>query len=136
MPAVTTPPGLLMYSRMSRSGSSASRKSICAMTRFAMLSSIEVPMKMMLSLSRREKMSYARSPRFVCSTTIGINCEWGEGMEGFYRKRPGLVGGLGHRRVLDEPRHRLLATDPRADAIEGMLLLEPLADGRRRAARA
>src|ERR1700694_4061893 len=33
-----------------------------------------VPMKMMLSLSSREKMSYARSPRLVCSTTIGTSC--------------------------------------------------------------
>src|SRR5713101_6445868 len=31
-------------------------------------------MRMMLSFSRREKMSYARSPRLVCSTTIGTSC--------------------------------------------------------------
>ena len=35
MPAVIDPPGLLMYSWMSLSGSSASRNSICAMARFA-----------------------------------------------------------------------------------------------------
>ena len=56
-PAVIEPPGLLMYSEMSLSGSSASRNSICAMTRLATLSSIGVPMKMMLSFSSREKMS-------------------------------------------------------------------------------
>jgi hypothetical protein len=44
------------------------------MARFATPSSIGVPMKMMLSFSRREKMSYARSPRLVCSTTIGTSC--------------------------------------------------------------
>src|SRR5450756_229525 len=54
-----------MYSRMSLSGSSDSRNSICAITRFATVSSIGVPTKMMLSFSNREKMSYARSPRLV-----------------------------------------------------------------------
>jgi hypothetical protein len=58
---------------MSLSGSSASRNSICAIARLATLSSIGVPMKMMLSFSSREKMSYARSPRLVCSTTIGTS---------------------------------------------------------------
>src|SRR6476660_8586745 len=62
---------------MSLSGSSASKNSICAIARLATLSSIGVPIKMMLSLRRREKMSYARSPRLVCSTTIGTSWEWG-----------------------------------------------------------
>ena len=35
-PAVTCPPGVLMYMKMARSGSSASRKSHWAVTRFAM----------------------------------------------------------------------------------------------------
>src|SRR5256885_1434961 len=56
---------------MSLSGSSASRKSICAITRLASSSSMKVGRKMMRSLSRREKMSNARSPRGVCSITIG-----------------------------------------------------------------
>src|SRR5262245_21970056 len=56
---------------MSLSGSSASRNSIWAMTRFASSSSMNVGRKMIRSLSRREKMSNARSPRGVCSTTIG-----------------------------------------------------------------
>src|SRR4030042_5447957 len=58
---------------MSFSGFSASRKSIWAMTTEAWWSSIVSPRKITLSLSRREKMSYARSPRLVCSTTMGIN---------------------------------------------------------------
>src|SRR5258708_8805806 len=32
-----------------------------------------VPMKIILSRKSREKMSYARSPRLVCSTTIGTS---------------------------------------------------------------
>src|ERR671924_396907 len=56
---------------MSLSGSSASRNSICAMTRLASSSSMNVGRKMIRSLSRREKMSKARSPRGVCSMTIG-----------------------------------------------------------------
>src|SRR5206468_5399065 len=56
---------------MSLSGSSASRNSICAMTRLASSSSMNVGRKMIRSLSRREKMSNARSPRGVCSMTIG-----------------------------------------------------------------
>ena len=42
------------------------------MTRFAITSSIGVPMKMILSLRRREK-DVARSPRPLCSTTIGTS---------------------------------------------------------------
>src|SRR2546426_1639652 len=58
---------------MSLSGSSASRNSICAITRFARSSSMNVGRKMIRSLNSREKMSNARSPRGVCSTTIGTN---------------------------------------------------------------
>ena len=54
IPAVTDPPGLLMYSEMSRLGSSEARNSIWAMARLAIPSPIGVPMKMMRSLSRRE----------------------------------------------------------------------------------
>src|ERR687888_69832 len=56
---------------MSLSGSSASRKSSWAITRFARSSSMKVGRKMMRSFNRREKMSNARSPRGVCSITIG-----------------------------------------------------------------
>src|SRR5262249_3660195 len=71
--AVTEPPGELIYREMSLSGSSASRNSICAITRFARSSSMNVGKKMIRSLNSREKMSNARSPRGVCSTTIGTN---------------------------------------------------------------
>src|SRR3989442_1489183 len=56
---------------MSLSGSSASRKSIWAITRLARSSSMNVGRKMIRSLSSREKMSKARSPRGVCSITMG-----------------------------------------------------------------
>src|SRR5207247_719762 len=58
---------------MSLSGSSASRKSIWAITRFASSSSMKVGRKMIRSFNRREKMSNARSPRGVCSITIGTS---------------------------------------------------------------
>src|SRR5262249_48245616 len=58
---------------MSLSGSSASRNSIWAMTRLASSSSMKVGRKMIRSLRSREKMSNARSPRGVCSTTIGTS---------------------------------------------------------------
>src|SRR5579872_2759346 len=73
-PAVTLPPGLLMYISMSLSASSFSRNSNCAMTRFARLSSMPPPTNTIRSFNRREKISYARSPRAVCSTTIGTKC--------------------------------------------------------------
>ena len=53
-PAVIDPPGELIYNEISFSGSSAARKSIWAMTKFATLSSIGVPRKIMFSLSSRE----------------------------------------------------------------------------------
>jgi hypothetical protein len=52
-------------------GFSDSRKSNCAQIRLAMPSSTGPVRKMIRSFSRREKMSKARSPRLVCSTTIG-----------------------------------------------------------------
>src|ERR1039457_2668502 len=57
---------------MSLSGSSDSRKSSCAMTIFAIWSSTAMPRKTMRSLSRREKISQPRSPRWVCSMTVGM----------------------------------------------------------------
>ena len=42
------------------------------MTMLATSSLIGVPRKMMRSLSRREKMSHPRSPRWVCSITVGM----------------------------------------------------------------
>ena len=54
MPAVMEPPGELMYSEISFSGSSEARNSIWAMIRLATWSSMGVPRKMMFSLSSRE----------------------------------------------------------------------------------
>ena len=53
-PAVTEPPGELMYREMSLSGSALSRCSSCATTELATLSSICSPRKITRSLSRRE----------------------------------------------------------------------------------
>jgi hypothetical protein len=54
IPAVTTPPGELMYMNMSFFGFSDSRKSSCAVTSEAMWSSIAPVMKTMRSRSSRE----------------------------------------------------------------------------------
>jgi hypothetical protein len=53
-PAEVSPPGELMYSSMSRPGSSASRYRSCAVTTLATVASIAEPRKMMRSLSSRE----------------------------------------------------------------------------------
>jgi hypothetical protein len=53
-PEVIDPPGELRYIEISRSGSSASRKSSWAITRLETWSSIGVPRKMMFSFSSRE----------------------------------------------------------------------------------
>src|SRR5262245_24803858 len=91
-----------------------------------MLSSIGVPMKMMLSLSSREKMSYARSPRLVCSTTIGTS--WAR-MSG---RRVGL--SMSHAGLFDEPRHGLFTAHAGTNPIHRAILFQPGANGRGRAA--
>ena len=53
-PAVTTPPGLLMYMKMSFFGFSDSRKSSCAVISEAIWSSIAPVMKMIRSRNSRE----------------------------------------------------------------------------------
>ena len=60
MPAVTDPPGELMYRLMSRSGSSAASSRICAHNRLAMSSSTWVPRKMMRSRRSRSKTESVR----------------------------------------------------------------------------
>src|SRR5438270_1922898 len=65
------PPGELIYMLMSLVASSLWRYSNCATVILATVSSIGVPMKMMRSFNRREKMSQPRSPRGVDSTTLG-----------------------------------------------------------------
>src|SRR5689334_3645591 len=52
--------------------SSPSRNSSWAITTLATLSSISVPRNTMRSLSSREYRSQPRSPRWVCSITVGI----------------------------------------------------------------
>ena len=74
-PAVTTPPGELMYMKMSFFGFSDSRKSNWAVTGEAIWSSIAPVMKTIRSRSSREKMSKLRSPRLDCSMTMGTSCE-------------------------------------------------------------
>src|SRR5579859_1414394 len=66
------PPGELMYMLISFVASSLWRYSNCATVTLAIWSSIGVPMKMMRSFNKREKMSQPRSPRGVDSTTLGI----------------------------------------------------------------
>src|SRR5437763_15192772 len=66
------PPGELIYMLMSLVASSLWRYSSCATVTLAIWSSIGVPIKMMRSFNRREKMSQPRSPRGVDSTTLGI----------------------------------------------------------------
>src|SRR5215510_9284803 len=106
---------------MSLSGSSASRNSIWAMTRLASSSSMNVGRKMIRSLSRREKMSNARSPRGVCSTTIGTKAI-GVSFEPFDRLCTDL-------RVLDQEVERLLFAEPAAQVLQVSALLHHTANG-------
>lgn len=69
------PPGEFMYIFIPLLGFSDSRNRSEATTTAAVASSIGPFMQMMRSFRRREKMSYARSPRLVCSTTIGTKLE-------------------------------------------------------------
>src|SRR5262245_3711984 len=108
---------------MSLSGSSASRKSICAMTRFASSSSMNVGRKMIRSLSRREKISKARSPRGVCSMTIGTRAML---LLLLTRLR---VNGC----VLDQKVERLAFAEPQAERVEVSAFLHHTPHGRRRA---
>src|SRR5256885_2291874 len=105
---------------MSLSGSSASRNSIWAMTRLASSSSMNVGRKMIRSLSRREKMSKARSPRGVCSITIGTRA---------IAASPLLTNGC----VLDQEVERLALAEPHAKRLEVTALLHHTLHGRRRA---
>src|SRR3954447_5536390 len=61
MPALTEPPGLLMYRKMSRSGSSAASNSNWPQIALAIGSSTAVPMKMIRSLRSRLK-TWSSSP--------------------------------------------------------------------------
>src|ERR671937_1203096 len=78
---------------MSFSGSSLSRCSSWAMIRLATVSSIGVPRKMIRSFSSREKMSKERSPRLVCSMTIGTRFASAMGPSGRRCERSGTTRG-------------------------------------------
>src|SRR6185436_3979478 len=104
---------------MSLSGSSASRNSIWAMTRLASSSSMKVGRKMIRSLSSREKISKARSPRGVCSITIGTRAIT-------------RVSLRAHARVLDEHVHGLALAHPVAQSVQVTTLFHHTTDGRRR----
>src|SRR4051812_20661760 len=71
MPAVIDPPGELMYSQMSRSGSSPSRYRSWAMRRLATLSFTSDPRKTMRSLSSRRYTSCAGSMAVAIIGTSG-----------------------------------------------------------------
>src|SRR5881396_2086957 len=105
---------------MSLSGSSASRNKSCAMTRLASSSSMNVGKKMIRSLSRREKMSNARSPRGVCSTTIGTKAI-GLSFEPLASLHMDV-------RVLDQEVERLLLAEPAAKVFQVSALLHHTAN--------
>src|SRR5262245_22759107 len=128
-----------MYRWMSLSGSSASRNSIWAMTRLAISSSMYVGRKMIRSLRSREKMSNARSPRGVCSTTIGTKpierllLAWSEAP--LVDIAP-LVYLRRHRRSINKEVERALLAEGVADPVQVAALLEHRAHcGRRPLAR-
>jgi len=73
MPAVTTPPGELMYMLIGFDGFSLSRNSSWATISEAMWSSTSPVMNTIRSRSRRLKMSKLRSPRLVLSITTGTS---------------------------------------------------------------
>src|SRR5215510_7027445 len=112
---------------MSLSGSSASRNSIWAMTRLASSSSMKVGRKMIRSLSRREKMSNARSPRGVCSMTMGTSAITFS--LSFRPRRTTRRLGRGGRRLRDQPVEGLPFTKPEAETVEVTALLHHTLDG-------
>src|SRR3989442_3048675 len=116
---------------MSLSGSSASRKSICAITRFASSSSMNVGKKMIRSLRSREKMSNARSPRGVCSMTIGTSAILLSlsRLDGGRRRPPSLTD----LRLVDQEVQGLPLPQPVAEGVQVAALLHHTTDRRRRA---
>src|SRR6266850_7836360 len=102
------------------------------MDRLATISSMGVPIKMMLSRSRREKMSYARSPRLVCSITIGTSAMIAPSLC-CYRYKPSWFcvptggGDLG-RFAAKEELQSLLVPHPVFDALQGAIAGQSCAD--------
>src|SRR2546427_2244590 len=120
---------------MSLSGSSASRKSIWAITRFARSSSMKVGRKMIRSFNRREKMSNARSPRGVCSITIGtraIGFSLSQARLGRGALRLALPRLRQDLSVTDEQLEGQAVTQPTPQLLEVAALLHHTPDGRQR----
>lgn len=93
-PAVTDPPGVLMYSEMGFSGASASRKRSCA-TMDAETDSSTAPLRQMIrSINRRENMSCVRQPPPIVSVTYGVGTQFWAACVG------GVEGGWGKEVVL------------------------------------
>src|SRR2546430_6124198 len=120
---------------MSLSGSSASRKSIWAITRFARSSSMKVGRKMVRFFKRREKMSNARSPRGVCSITIGtraIGFSLSQARLGRGALRLALIRLRPDLGVADEQLEGQAVTQPTPQLLEVAALLHHTPDGRQR----
>src|SRR2546426_2968884 len=120
---------------MSLSGSSASRKSIWAITRFARSSSMKVGRKMIRSFNRREKMANARSPRGVCSITIGtraIGFSLSQARLGRGALRLALPRLRPDLSVTDEQLEGQAVTQPTPQLLEVAALLHHTPDGRQR----
>src|SRR2546426_1844115 len=120
---------------MSLSGSSASRKSIWAITRFARSSSMKVGRKMIRSFNRREKMANARSPRGVCSITIGtraIGFSLSQARLGRGALRLALPRLRPDLSVTDEQLESQAVTQPTPQLLEVAALLHHTPDGRQR----
>src|SRR2546428_2995395 len=120
---------------MSLSGSSASRKSIWAITRFARSSSMKVGRKMIRACNRREKMSNARSPRGVCSITIGtraIGFSLSQARLGRGALRLALPRLRPDLSVTDEQLESQAVTQPTPQLLEVAALLHHTPDGRQR----
>src|SRR5438552_16795977 len=120
---------------MSLSGSSASRKSIWAITRFARSSSMKVGRKMIRSFNRREKMSNARSPRGVCSITIGtraIGFSLSQARLGRGALRLALIRLRPDLGVADEQLEGQAVPQPTPQLLEVAALLHHTPDGRQR----
>src|SRR3546814_7219807 len=80
MPAVTEPPGLLMYSQMSLSSSSPSRNSIWAQMMLEMSSLTSVPRMMIRSFRSRLKISEVGLPMLLWATDM-VGKVWLTGLE-------------------------------------------------------
>src|SRR5687767_10168902 len=122
---------------MSLSGSSASRNSIWAMTRLASSSSMKVGRKMIRSFSRREKMSNARSPRGVCSMTMGTRAMNVSLLLGGIRRTVALTHGERRRsrmdrRVIDQELQGHALAETMAQTLEVPALLHHTPYGRHR----